>query len=99
MPAVSAMTRGPAALVHPRAVRLRCTLVQLGYAVGRTVDRAGSAAAFFNGEFVPGLGAEFRGGRIKVLEQCVQEVCQFFGGKVREYFFRSTGVIDEMGQL
>ena len=76
-----------------------CTVVQSGYAVGRAVDRTGPTAAFFNGEFVPDLGAEFRGGRVKVLEQCVQEVCQFFGGKVREYFFGATGVIDEMGQL
>ena len=75
------------------------TVVQSGYAVGRAIDRAGPAAAFFNGEFVPDLGAEFRGGRIEVLEQCVQEVCQFLGGKVRKYIFRSAGVIDEMGQL
>ena len=63
------------------------------------VYRASPTAAFFDSEFVPDLGAEFRCRRIKVLEQGIQEVRQFFGGKVREYFFRSAGVVDDMGQL
>lgn len=67
--------------------------------MGSVTDRACPSAAFFNGEFIPDLGAEFRSFRIKVLEQRVQQIGQFFGRKVREYFFRPAGVVDEMGQL
>ena len=67
--------------------------------MGRAVGRAGPAADFFDGQFVPDLRAEFRRSRIKVLEQGVQEVRQFFGGQVREYHFRSTRVIYQMREL